>query len=224
VLNGSTYVRRTGNAIETVRFVDENGVQNQTFRNIGRNATYGASLFGSFKPVPLWELSGNLNFYYVSLSSPASDITASALRNSGLMYNVNINSSYKFAKAGDDTATPWRRGLSVQFYGGLNSPRIQLQGRQAAWTFYSVGLRKNLLKDKADLTLNADNFLQATRNLNTVLETPQFTQESNNYIYLRGVRLAFNYRFGNVSAQPQKRRKGIQNDDTKQGEGGNGQQ
>ncbi|MBD2714331.1 TonB-dependent receptor [Microvirga sp. STR05] len=223
VINGSAYVRRTGNAIETVRFVDDNGVQNQTFRNIGRNATYGVSLFGSVKPTPKWDLSGNLNFYYVTLRSPALDLTGAALDNSGLMYNLNINSSYKFAKFDDADAPAWRRGLTLQFFGGLNSPRIQLQGRQAAWTFYSMGLRKSLLQDKADLTLNADNFLQATRNLNTILETPQFTQESNNYIYMRGVRLAFNYRFGKVSAQPQKRRKGIQNDDTKQGEGGQGQ-
>ncbi|RSK37111.1 TonB-dependent receptor domain-containing protein [Hymenobacter metallilatus] len=205
VLNMSAYTRRTGNAIESYRFV-ENGVNNQTFRNIGRNATYGISLFGSVKPVPKWDVSGNVNVYYVSLKS-----AALGLNNSGVMYNLNLNSGYKFEK-----------GLSVQFFGGLNSPRVQLQGRQAAWTFYSLGLRKNLLKDKADLTLNADNFLQATRNLSTTLNTDQFRQESNNYIYLRGVRLAFNYRFGKVSQQPQKRRKSIQNDDVKQG--GDGQQ
>ncbi|TGE27211.1 TonB-dependent receptor domain-containing protein [Hymenobacter metallicola] len=207
VLNISTYARRTGNAIESFRFVDEEGVNNQTFRNIGRNATYGISLFGSVKPVAKWDVSGNVNVYYVSLKSPSL-----GLNNDGVMYNLNLNSSYKFEK-----------GISLQFFGGLNSPRVQLQGRQAAWTFYSVGLRKNLLKDKADLTLNADNFLSATRNLNSVLDTRDFRQESNNYIYLRGVRLAFNYRFGKVSAQPQRRRKGIQNDDAKQGEGGQGQ-
>ncbi|WP_167855435.1 TonB-dependent receptor domain-containing protein [Hymenobacter fodinae] len=208
VLNMSTYARRTGNAIESYRFVDEQGVNNQTFRNIGRNATYGVSLFGSVKPLPKWDVSGNVNVYYVSLKSPAL-----GLNNSGVMYNLNLNSGYKFEK-----------GLSLQFFGGLNSPRVQLQGKQAAWTFYSVGLRKNLLKDKADLTLNADNFLSATRNLRSILDTDQFRQESNNYIYLRGVRLAFNYRFGKASTQPQKRRKSIQNDDTKQGsDGGQGQ-
>ncbi|MCB2376281.1 TonB-dependent receptor [Hymenobacter sp. BT635] len=203
VLNMSGYARRTGNAIETYREV-RNGVNYQTFRNIGRNATYGVSLFGSVKPVPKWDLSGNINVYYVSLKSPSLDLS-----NEGVMYNLNLNSAYKFEK-----------GLSLQFFGGLNSPRIQLQGRQAAWTFYSLGLRQNLLKDKADLTLNADNFLSATRNLNSVLDAQNFRQESNNYIYLRGVRLAFSYRFGKVSAQPQKRRKGIQNDDAKQGESG----
>ena len=198
------------NAIENYRFIDDNGVNNQTFRNIGRNATYGMSVFGSVKPLPKWDVSGTLNVYYVSLKSPSQDVkTPGTITNSGMMSSLNLNSGYKFEK-----------GLSLQFFGGLNSPRIQLQGRQAAWTFYSVGLRKNLLKDKADLTLNADNFLKATRNLGATLDTDQFRQESNNYIYLRGVRLAFNYRFGKVSTQPPKRRKGIQNDDAKQGEGG----
>ncbi|SHI72627.1 Outer membrane receptor proteins, mostly Fe transport [Hymenobacter daecheongensis DSM 21074] len=216
VLTISTYARRTGSAIEPFRFVDtvrvagrpDRLVQNQTFRNIGRNATYGMSVFGSVKPVPKWDVSGTLNVYYVSLKSPSL-----GLSNSGMIASLNINSGYKFDK-----------GLSLQFNGGLNSPRVQLQGRQAAWTFYSVGLRKSLLKDKADLTLNADNFLQATRNLSATLDTDQFRQESNNYIYMRGVRLAFNYRFGKVSAQPQKRRRGIQNDDVKQGESNQGQQ
>ncbi|MBX0291285.1 TonB-dependent receptor [Hymenobacter sp. HSC-4F20] len=218
VLNMSVYMRRTNKAIESVRFIDSLGVNNQTFRNIGRNATFGASLFTSVKPVPKWDVSGNVNVYYVSLKSPAltfeeGSITTSAYSNSGVMYNLNLNSSYKFEK-----------GLSVQFFGGLNSPRIQLQGSQRAWTFYSLGLRKNLLKEKADLTLNADNFLQATRNLSSTLDTDQFRQVSNNYIYLRGVRLAFNYRFGKTTAQPQKRRRSIQNDDVKQGESGQGQQ
>ncbi|WP_460623002.1 TonB-dependent receptor [Hymenobacter tenuis] len=208
VLNMSGYVRRTGNAIEAVREVNETtGVNTQTFQNIGRNATYGVSLFGSVKPVPKWDVSGNLNVYYVSLKSPAL-----GLSNDGVMYSMNLNSGYKFEK-----------GVSLQFYGGLNSPRVQLQGKQAAWTFYSVGLRKNLLKDKADLTLNADNFLSATRNLSSELNTDQFRQISNNYIYLRGVRLAFNYRFGKVTAQPQRPKRSIRNDDAKQGEGGQGQ-
>ncbi|NVO30154.1 TonB-dependent receptor domain-containing protein [Hymenobacter lapidiphilus] len=206
VLNLSAYVRRTGNAIESFRFVDKQGVNNQTFANIGRNATYGGSVFGSVKPLKDWSVSGNLNVYYVSLKSPGL-----GFNNSGVQYNLNLNSSYKFEK-----------GLSLQFFGGLNSPRVQLQGKQAAWTYYSMGLRKNLLKDKADLTLNADNFFSATRNLRSTLETDQFRQESNNYLYLRGVRLAFNYRFGKVTNQPPKRRRSIQNDDTKSG--GDGQQ
>ena len=48
VLNLSTYARRTGNSIEAVREV-KNGVNEQTYANIGRNATYGGSVFGSFK-------------------------------------------------------------------------------------------------------------------------------------------------------------------------------
>jgi hypothetical protein len=177
------------------------------------------SVYGSVKPVPKWSVSGNVNVYYVSLESPAltlgdGSVNTSAYSNDGVMYNLNLNSSYKFEK-----------GLSVQFYGGLNSPRIQLQGKQAAWSYYSMGVQKKFLKEKADLTLSADNFLQATRNLSTTFDTEQFRQDANFYIYLRSVRLAFNYRFGKATNQPQRLKRSIRNDDTKQGEsGGQGQQ
>ncbi|HEX8425279.1 TonB-dependent receptor domain-containing protein [Hymenobacter sp.] len=217
-LNLSAYNRRTGNAIESVRFIDRNGVNRQTFFNIGRNITYGMSVYGSVKPVPKWTLGGNVNVYYVSLESPAlsfgdGSINTSAYSNDGVMYNLNLNSSYKFEK-----------GYSLQFYGGLNSPRVQLQGKQAAWTYYSLGFRKQFLKEKADITLNADNFLTATRNLSTTFDTDQFRQDANYYIYLRSARLAFNYRFGKVTTQPQRQKRSIRNDDTKQGESGQGQQ
>ena len=217
-LNFSAYTRRTGNAIESVRFIDQNGVNNQTFRNIGRNNTYGVSVFGSVKPTTKWDVGGNVNVYYVRLESPALSfgdgyVNTSSYSNEGVMYNVNLNSSYRFEK-----------GLSIQFYGGLNSPRVQLQGKQAAWTYYSLGLRKKLLKEKADITLNADNFLSATRNFKSRLDTDQFRQNSNYYIYQRSLRLAFSYRFGKVTNQPQRPKRSIRNDDTKQGDSGQGQQ
>ncbi len=206
-LNASAYARRTVNAIETYRFLDTDGANNQTYRNIGRHTVVGLSLYVSVKPVPQWDLGGTVNLYYVSLASPALNLTQT-----GLMYSLNVNSGYKLG-----------RGLSLQFFGSFNSPRVQLQGTQASWAFYSLGLRKNLFQDKADLTLNADNFLTATRNLRTELITDQFNQVSNSYVYLRGVRVAFGYRFGKVAAQPAKRSRRIQNDDAKQSDNGQGQ-
>jgi len=206
-LNASAYARHTVNAIETYRFLDTEGVNNQTYRNIGRNAVVGLSLYGSVKPVPQWDLGGTVNLYFVSLASPALGLTRT-----GLLYSLSVNSGYKLG-----------HGLSFQFFGSFNSPRVQLQGTQATWAFYSLGLRKNLFKDKADLTLNADNFLTATRDLRTELTTDQFNQVSNNYVYLRGVRVAFGFRFGKVSAQPAKRSRRIQNDDAKQSDSGQSQ-
>jgi len=207
VLNFSLFTRQTNNAIEAIR--DRTGETTlTTYANVARNHTYGASVFGSFKPTPKWEISGSTSFNYVVLRSGFLNTT-----NEGLMYNFNLNSTYKFTKT-----------LSAQFYGGISSSRVQLQGRAAAWNYYSVGIKKTILKEKGDLTLNADNFITARRDLNSTVSTPFFNLEQHNYIALRGVRLAFSYRFGKIEAAPPKQRRSIRNDDTKAGETQGGQQ
>ncbi|MDO7850000.1 TonB-dependent receptor domain-containing protein [Hymenobacter convexus] len=207
VLNFSLFTRQTNNAIETVR-TQRLDTTVSTFANVARNRTYGASVFGSFKPTTKWEISGSTSFNYVVLRSGFLNTT-----NEGLMYNFNLNSTYKFTKT-----------LSAQFYGGISSSRVQLQGRSSAWNYYSMGIKKTILKEKGDLTLNADNFITARRDLNSYVSTPAFNLEQHNYIALRGIRLAFGYRFGKIEAAPPKQRRSIRNDDTKAGESQGGQQ
>ncbi|MDO7845485.1 TonB-dependent receptor [Hymenobacter sp. M29] len=207
VLNFSLFTRQTNNAIETVR-TQRLDTTVTTFANVARNRTYGASVFGSFKPTTKWEISGSTSFNYVVLRSGFLNTT-----NEGLMYNFNLNSTYKFTKT-----------LSAQFYGGISSSRVQLQGRSSAWNYYSMGIKKTILKEKGDLTLNADNFITARRDLNSYVTTPVFNLEQHNYIALRGIRLAFGYRFGKIENAPPKQRRSIRNDDTKAGESQGGQQ
>ena len=201
VLNFSLFTRQTNNAIEAVR-TQRLDTTVTSYANIARNRSYGASVFGSFKPTTKWEVSGSTSFTYVLLRSGFLNTA-----NQGLMFNINANSTYKFTKS-----------LSVQGFGGINSSRVQLQGRAAAWNWYSIGLKKTILKEKADLTLNADNFLTDRRDLNSTVSTPFFDLEQHNYIALRGIRLAFGYRFGKLETAPPKQRRSIRNDDTKAGE------
>ncbi|OGX83463.1 hypothetical protein BEN47_04035 [Hymenobacter lapidarius] len=201
VLNFSLFTRQTNNAIETVRS-QRLDTTITTYDNIGQNRSYGGSVFGSFKPTTKWEVSGSSTFTYVMLRSGFLNTS-----NEGLIFNINANSTYKFSKS-----------LSAQFFGGINSSRVQLQGRAAAWNWYSIGFKKTILKEKGDLTLNADNFLTARRDLSSNVNTPFFNLEQHNYIALRGIRLAFGYRFGKIENAPPKQRRSIRNDDTKAGE------
>ena len=157
VLNFSLFTRQTNNAIETVRS-QRLDTTITTYDNIGQNRSYGGSVFGSFKPTTKWEISGSTTFTYVMLRSGFLNTS-----NQGLIFNVNANSTYKLSKS-----------LSAQFFGGINSSRVQLQGRAAAWNWYSIGFKKTILKEKGDLTLNADNFLSARRDLNSNVSTPSF--------------------------------------------------
>ncbi|KAA9331657.1 TonB-dependent receptor [Hymenobacter busanensis] len=215
VINISAYSRITNNAIEAKRItrdsLDPQGrairLVETTYGNIARNQTYGVNLFGSVKPVPKWDISGNVNLYYVYLRSATLNTS-----NSGVVYSANINSGYKFDK-----------GYSLQFFGMLNSPRIQLQGKSSSWQMYSIGLRKNLWKDKGDLTLNADNLFSPYIRLTNDFRTATSDQTNSTKVYNRGVRVAFSYRFGKLENKPQRPKRSIRNDDQKAGDGGNGQ-
>lgn len=209
VINISAYSRQTNNAIERVYETDASGRVVSTFGNVARNQTYGTNLFGSVKPLPKWDISGNVSMFYVYLKSQALNTS-----NSGFVYSANINSGYKFEK-----------GYSLQFFGMLNSPRIQLQGKNSPWQMYSVGLRKEMLKGKADLTLNADNPFSRYIKLDNDFDNGRSRSTNTTYVYNRGVRAAFNYRFGKLENKAKRPARSIRNDDQKQGEGGgNGQQ
>nr|WP_257721722.1 outer membrane beta-barrel family protein [Hymenobacter sedentarius] len=111
-INVTVYSRQTNNAIERVYSTDANGRVLATFGNVARNQTYGLNLFGSAKPLPKWNISGNISAFYVYLSSKTLNTS-----NRGVVYSANINSGYKLGK-----------GISFQMFAMLNSPRIQLQG------------------------------------------------------------------------------------------------
>ncbi|KAA3436554.1 TonB-dependent receptor domain-containing protein [Rufibacter hautae] len=209
-INVSAYMRITDNAIESVSEVlrDTTFV---TFNNIAKNKTYGMTLSGSTKPVPAWNINGNVNVYYVDLNAPFAS-------NSGVMYNINVSSGYTFGK-----------GVSAQFSGGFNSDRVQLQGIASSFSYHNLAIRKELFEKKGALSLGMDNpFRRALKFRNELSGVNQNTEERLPFStqtlvtqYNRGFRLTFEYRFGKMQQQgPPKRKKSIRNDDAKQGDGG----
>ncbi|WP_210466270.1 TonB-dependent receptor domain-containing protein [Rufibacter roseolus] len=207
-INVSAYMRVTDNAIESVSdVVDE--ITYVTFNNIAKNKTYGTSISGSTKPIPAWNINGNLNLYFVDLNAPFAS-------NSGWMYNINVSSGYTFGK-----------GISAQFSGGFNSDRVQLQGIASSFSYHNLAIRKELFEKKGALSLGMDNpFREALRFENelsgrSITSGLPFRTESLVTQYNRGFRLTFEYRFGKMQQQgPPKRKKSIRNDDAKQGDGG----
>ncbi|WP_101443398.1 TonB-dependent receptor domain-containing protein [Pontibacter ramchanderi] len=216
-LNVTGYMRQTDNAIETVASIssefDEQTQKNidittLTFANIAKNKTYGVSLFGNTKPTNNWTIGGSSNFYYVDLNA------GDNRRNSGWMYNVNMNSSYNLGK-----------GITAQFNGGFNSRRIQLLGEFAAFSYHTLAFKKELFDKKGGISLGMDNpFRRSMKMRNDVdvagtEESRGYTQQIRINNFNRGFRVSFDYRFGKMDQQrAPKRKKSIRNDDAKQGD------
>ena len=213
-LSVSASVRRTDNAIETVRktgaeinFPDDSrrpgpGVLVETFQNVAANAFYGLNFYGSVKPTKSWDLSGGPNVEVVVRRSPALGITRR-----GVTAGLNFNTSYRLPK--DFTA-------SAFLFGGL--PSIDLQGRGGANLYYNLGLKKTFLAKKADFVVNVTSPFNNYWDYRGRLETPAFEDRTLYRNFQRSYRLSFSYRFG--QAQQGKQRKSISNDDKKGGGGG----
>ncbi|WP_022822046.1 TonB-dependent receptor domain-containing protein [Hymenobacter norwichensis] len=206
-LNVSSYARRTGNSIEEYnRYNDSLARTETTYGNIATNTSYGLSLYGSLKPTTKLDLSSNISADYTRLNSAALNRTTSRLN-----LFMNLNASLKVGKL-----------YTLQSYGGFWTGGVQLQSRYSGGYYYTVGAKRTLLKEKADLTFNASNFLAPGREFRASTETAQFRSDTNFYSYQRNFRLSFNYRFGKLDNGPQRQRRSIQNNDGKQGSSNNG--
>ncbi len=199
-LNIAASVRRTGNAIESLRLpADAAGITQQTYANVAANSYYQLNFYGSAKPAKGWDISGGPDIQYIVRRSPALNI-----ERRGFTAGLNFNTSYKL---------PRNFTLQGFLYSSLPSP--ELQGRGPANLYYQLGAKKTFLKDKADLVLNFGSPFNNSWVYRSLTNTPSFNEINENRVFQRSFRLSFSYRFG--QAQQAKQRKAISNDDVKGG-------
>jgi len=199
-LNVAGSVRRTGNAIEQVRLpTADPSVTAQTFANVAANTFYQLNLYGSLKPTPQWNLSGGPDVQYIVRRSPALNV-----ERRGVTASLSLNTAYRF---------PQKLTAQASFSGSLPTPEIQ--GRHAGYYYYSLGLKKVVLHDKIDLSLNVTNPFNAYTSYRSSTTTPFFDEHSEFRNYQRAFRLSFGYRFG--QEQQGRQRKQVNNDDKKDG-------
>ncbi|MGV3505324.1 MAG: TonB-dependent receptor domain-containing protein [Adhaeribacter sp.] len=204
-INTSVYWRETGNDIGVYRSIDTVVINNKTvealsttYRHIGRNATYGGSIYASTRFMQKGQAGGTVNVFYTDIHNRATQT-----RRGGLLCNFNLNASYRFEK-----------DITAQLSGSYNAGSIQAQGRSSSYQRYSAGVRKELWDKKGSLSLNADNFLQSSNRLVSTVENELFASNNVSYQYPRNVRLTLNYRFGKMEFKAPAEKKTIRNDDT----------
>ena len=169
----------------------------RSFGNFAENKTLGFNLFGSTRLFNKWMINLTGNLYYKDLYSPALDI-----RNNGWQYDVNLYTSLQV-----------RSGLSLEGFGMYSGNKVTLQGKMSGWYYYTIGLKKSVLKGKADLALAAENIFTPYVKVTTenILNNSVYSSEGR--WYGQGIQLSFVWRFGNMKfSAPQKE---VDNDDLK---------
>jgi outer membrane receptor protein involved in Fe transport len=197
-LNGSV----TNNSIEQYSFIDENSIHHSTYGNIGSNRRYGANTFISFRPDGKWNIYGNGRVNYVVLDSN----NELAHHNEGWMYGYSFGIRW----------TAWKGG-SVSANAGGNSPWIQLQGKGSSFSYTSFGITQKLLKDKLDLSVYMSDPFSQKIYYRSELNDPTYTMRSENFRWGQTARISVIYRFGKMNTSVKKARRGINNDDQREG-------
>ncbi|QKZ13441.1 TonB-dependent receptor domain-containing protein [Spirosoma sp. KUDC1026] len=208
-INATFFGRITNNAITQVRQPSDTlpGAIVTTYQNIGRQHTYGTNLFSNIAITSKISVGLFLNAFYTSLTGQA--ITADGLTET--LTNTGLTAS-----GGSFFSAQFKNGWGAQAFGFLQGSQVQLQGRQGGFGFYTVGVKKEFNNKKASLGLAAENFLSNRFNIHTTLNSAQFNQVNDVYLYNRGVRLTFSYKIGKMSMDaPRKKARSVNNDDVK---------
>lgn len=201
------------NAVTRYSFIDEAGVTNNTYGNIGKNHTVGTNLYVSWTPTQALRTYLNGGVSYTDIQSTGGQELSQELRNSGFSGRAFGGATYIFP--GD---------LRLGANGGLFLNRVQLQTEQSPFYFYSFSLMKSFLDKKLDVSLNAQDVFSKYRKMTTTTRGEGFVQESLYKNPMRNLRLSVTYRFGELKTSMKRVQRGITNEDLMQGggEGGEG--
>jgi outer membrane receptor protein involved in Fe transport len=220
VLNASVYYRKTNDIIESfvipISVVDPatgntaNGSKT-TFRNVGNNNSVGFNFFGQINPIKPLTFRGNFNVFTYDINANSGFVVTN--NNTQLIYNAFIMGSYVFPK-----------GLTFETFLITNSPRQTSQGRNPSFNMWNLGLKKEIMKKKGSIGLTIIDPFNENKNFRQSIAGADFVQRSNFSVPFRSFGASFSYRFGKLTMQAPKKKRGVTNDDLKQGEQINGPQ
>jgi len=219
IANFSVYYKRTTGLIEGIAEPIQVTVNNTlqagtltTYQNIGNNNSFGGSFFGSVTPFKILTILGNINAYTYK-PDPAG------------IYHLDQSQNGTYIQYGGflrATLTLPHDIIAESFAFG-SSPRHTIQGTNPSFSIFGVGARKQFAKKKYSLGVNVIQPFSEYKSFNSTVNSPGLYQTTKFQLPFRSFGLTFSYNFGKLSfSNPQQQKKGVNNDDMKQGDQGVG--
>ncbi|MGI4744077.1 MAG: TonB-dependent receptor domain-containing protein [Janthinobacterium lividum] len=203
-LNMSAFVRNTTGSIQAIRTPSGDTIVT-SYANVGKEDAYGASIFASVNAGKL-TLNGGVDSYYAVLDNQLTDRIYAA-RNKGFVINGRVQASYAFNKQ-------W----ALQGFSFFRGQQVQLQGYQSGFGIYSLNIRRSFADNRGGIGFGAENFVTSTRSIRSEINTPLLTQSSTNVVKILNFKVNISYRIGKLTVDQRPRnRKGVSNDDLKEG-------
>lgn len=208
-LNFTGFYRNTTGSIQAIRDVRTDGIIFTSFENIGREQALGTNLFFNVNINNKLSLNGGMDLFYSMLDNGLTDPQFAA-QNEGWVVSGRMFGNYTLPK-------DWQ----IQVFTFARGRQVQLQGTSGGFAAYGLNFNKQLKEKRGSLGFGAENFLMKEFVIRNEIVTPTIMQNSTNRIQNMNFKINFTYRIGKMSLdQTPRRRKSINNDDLKDGEGG----
>lgn len=203
--NANAFYNFMNNSIQRVTTIEDNDISYSTYENIGNEKIVGLYVYGSWNPITPLRINLNASGNYTDIRANNN----SGLANHGFGERLFGGIQYTF---------PYDITLSLN--GGFSSPYIRLEGSSSGYNYTSIGLSKNFLNKKLNVSLRGSDIFYKNKEYSSERETPQFYYKNVNHYPGQSFRISLSYQFGEMKQQIQKIRRGISNEDTKSGESG----
>ena len=218
ILNLSVFYKHTAGLIEgiakpisvTVNGVAEGGTLT-TYQNIGANNSFGGSFFGTINPIKAVTIIGNINAFTYKPDPSGAFIQDQTQNSTYIQYQGFLRAS----------VTLPNNYLAEAFTFG-SSARHTIQGTTPTFSILGIGVKKQFMQKKMAIGLNAIEPFAKYKSFNSQLESPGFKQTSSFQLPFRSFGLTFSYSFGKLNFSGPQQKKGVNNDDLKQGDQGVG--
>ncbi len=192
----------SNNSIQYVSLLAAGGVINNTYSNLGKNATLLAYTSINY---PLNQRL-NLNAYAeVSRVHLSGIIDGINYTKNATLANTNVNFSYKMEH-------DWHAGFEFQYY---SQTGIALQSTFSPYYYTSFSLAKSIFNKKLTIRGSASNPYLRYLNYKINYADPRYNQVVQQDIVYRRFNIYINYAFGKLrNAGVKKNKKAVKNDDT----------
>ncbi|MHA8073701.1 TonB-dependent receptor domain-containing protein [Aquirufa sp. HETE-40SA] len=202
----SFFIRNTTGAINQIREVFGDTVKT-TSQNIGNEDAYGVNVNLNVNLSNKLMIGGGGDLSYMLLANNVPDPLLNA-KNQGLQSNFRVFGNYNMGN-----------GWGAQIFSFYRVNQVQLQGSQGGFGIYSLSFKKDFKNKKGSVGFGAENFFTPEGFvIRSETQTPIINSKSENTLRNMNFKINFSYRIGKMSFGPTKKKKSVNNDDTK-GEG-----
>lgn len=204
-LSSSMYFNHTKDATQFVRYVEEiNGIDVLVTSpvNLGVRERFGFDFTLNYNPYRWWRLNGSFNLYR---NETKGDYTYYDLNNNLVRQNFDNVAYSWFSRLTSRVTLPYK--IDWQTNITYNAPEENAQGRSKGILHANLAFSKDILKDKATLTLNVSDVFNSRKRIYET-ELPVQNTYSEMQWRERQISLSFTYRFNRQKERERPQRGG----------------